>query len=90
MDLNADLNAVDSRGLPGGTAMDCGASRHLACRTLRSCRRTALQCAMDAKNAEAELVLRELMGLPQRRLVSRALLNVPLLDRAWWPCAQDG
>ncbi|CAE7223938.1 invs, partial [Symbiodinium sp. CCMP2592] len=42
VDLNADLNAVDSRG------------------------RTALQCAMDAKNAEVELVLRELMGLPQR------------------------
>ena len=34
-----------------------------------SCRRTALQCAVDSKNAEAELVLRELMGLPQRRLV---------------------
>ncbi|CAE7501080.1 invs [Symbiodinium sp. KB8] len=42
VDLNADLNAVDSRG------------------------RTALQCAVDSKNAEAELVLRELMGLPQR------------------------
>ncbi|CAE7225546.1 invs, partial [Symbiodinium pilosum] len=41
VDLNADVNAVDSRG------------------------RTALQCAINSKNSEAELVLRELMGLVQ-------------------------